>query len=219
MKNKQFAVIGLGAFGESLSRELTANGYEVLAIDTDKERVNNSLDFATSAVQADAMDETALRQLGIRNFDVVIVAIGHNVQANILTTIALKEMGVKKVIAKAQSQLHGKVLKKIGADVVIYPERDMAIKLARTLISENIIDKIQFSPDFSIIEIVAPKIYAGKSLKQLQLREKIGITVLAVKRDENIIISPAAEQVINRGDILLVLGKDEDLEKINHLES
>lgn len=219
MQNKQFAVIGLGRFGESLIRELTSNGYEVLAIDVDNERVNESAEAATHAVQADAMDEQALRQLGIRNYDVVIVAIGHNIQANILTTITLKEIGVKQVVAKAQNKLHGKVLEKIGADLVIYPERDMAIKLARTLISQNIIEQIKLSSDYSIIELVSPKIYAGKSLRALKLREKQGITILAIKRGNNIVVSPGPDQIISAGDILVALGKDDNLEKINHLES
>lgn len=219
MKNKQFAVIGLGRFGESLIRELTSNGYEVLGIDVDNERVNESVEIATQAVQADAMDEQALKHLGIRNFDVVVVAIGHNIQANILTTIILKEMGVQKVVAKAQNKLHGKVLEKIGADLVIYPERDMAIKLARTLISQNIIEQIKLSSDYSIIELVAPIIYAGKTLNELRLRARLGITILAIKQDNDIIVSPGPDQAIERGDILVALGKDEALEKINQLES
>ncbi|HEX3011187.1 MAG TPA: TrkA family potassium uptake protein [Syntrophomonadaceae bacterium] len=219
MKNKQFAVIGLGRFGDSLIRELISHGYEVLAIDVDNERVNESAEVATQAVQADAMDEQALKQLGIRNFDVVVVAIGHNIQANILTTIILKEMGVKKVIAKAENKLHGKVLEKIGADLVIYPERDMAVKLARTLISKNILEEIKLSSDYSIIELIAPKVYADKSIKDLKLRQKTGITILAIKQGNDILVSPGPEQVISRGDIMVVLGRDEDLAKINQLES
>lgn len=218
MKNKQFAVIGLGRFGESLIRELTNSGYEVLAIDTNNERVNDTAEFATHAVQADAMDEQALKALGIRNFDVVVVAIGHNIQANILATIILKEMGVKKIIAKAQSALHGKVLEKIGADLVIYPEKDMAIKLARSLISQNILEQIRLSTDYSIMELVTPKVFSGKSLIELRLGEKMGITVLAIKKGEDIIVAPR-EQKINRGDILVALGKNEDLEKVSNLES
>ncbi|MGI5920917.1 MAG: potassium channel family protein [Syntrophomonadaceae bacterium] len=219
LKNKQFAVIGLGRFGESLIGELSRNGCEVLAIDTDRERVNDAADIATHAVQADAMDEQALKSLGIRNFDVVIVAIGHNIQANILATIILKEMGVKTVIAKAQNELHGKVLEKIGADLVIYPERDMAIKLARSLISENILEQVKLSTDYSIMELVAPKSFSGKTLLELKLGEKMGVTVLAIKHNENIIVAPGREQKISRGDILVTLGNNSDLEKIGKLES
>lgn len=219
MKTKQFAVIGLGRFGESLIKELARNGYEVLAIDTDSEKVNDSADIATHAVRADAMDEQALKALGIRNFDVVIVAIGHNIQANILATIILKEMGVKRIIAKAQNTLHGKVLEKIGADVVIFPERDMAIKLARSLISQNILEQIKLSTDYSIMELVTPKAFSGKSLVELKLGEKMGITVLAIKHADSIIVAPNREQKINRGDILVALGKNDDLERISKLES
>ncbi len=142
MKNKQFAVIGIGRFGESLIKELTRMGFEVLAIDIDPEKVNEVAETATHAVEADAVDEQVLRALGIRNFDVVVVAIGNNIQSNILTTILLKEIGVKKVVAKAQNALHGKVLEKIGADLVVYPEQDMAIKVAHSLVSRNILEYI-----------------------------------------------------------------------------
>ncbi len=218
MKNKQFAVIGIGRFGESLVKELSHMGYEVLAIDVDEEKVNDAVDIATHAVQADAMDEDTLKALGIRNFDVVIVAIGNNVQSNILTTIILKELGVKKVVAKAQNALHGKVLEKIGADVVIYPERDMAIKLARSLVSHNFLEQINLSPTYSIIELFAPKAFISKSLSDIGLRKKMRVTILAIRRGDNIIVAPGPDETITRGDILVVLGGNEDLEEINNLD-
>ena len=216
---KQFAVIGLGRFGKSLVRELTRIGHEVLAIDADPHKVNEITDEVIHAAQADAMDEQAMRSIGIRNFDVVVVSIGHNIQSSILATILLKEMGVKKVIAKAQNSLHGKVLEKLGIDLVIYPERDMAIKLARSLSSKNILDHIDLSPDYSIMEMVAPIAFVGKNLASLGVRNKMGITILAIRRGEEIIVSPNSVQVINAGDILVALGKNKNLSRICDMES
>lgn len=218
MKNKQFAVIGIGRFGESLTSELSRLGFDVLAIDVNEERVNDAIETATHAVQADAMDEDTLKALGIRNFDVVIVAIGNNIQSNILTTIILKELGVKRVVAKAQNALHGKVLEKIGADYVIYPERDMAIKLARTLVSHNFLEQINLSSTYSIIELFAPRLFLAKTLNEIGLRKKMQVTILAIRRGEDIIVAPGPDETIIRGDILVLLGHNDNLEEINNLD-
>ncbi|MDD3268289.1 MAG: TrkA family potassium uptake protein [Syntrophomonadaceae bacterium] len=218
MKDKQFAVIGIGRFGESLIKELSRMGFEVLAIDVDEEKVNDIIGIATHAVQADAMDEGTLNALGIRNFDTVIVAIGDNVQANILTTIILKEIGVKKVVAKAQNALHGKVLEKIGTDVVIYPERDMAIKLARSLVSHNFLEQINLSPEFGIIELFTPRIFRNKSLADIGLRKNMRVTVLAIRRGNDIIVTPVPEEKLYEGDILVALGHNDGLEQLSSLE-
>jgi len=218
MKNKQFAVIGIGRFGQSLVEELTRLGYEVMAIDIDEEKINDTVEIATHAVQADSMDEDALKALGIGNFDVVIVAIGNNIQSNILTTIILKELGVKKVVAKAQNALHGKVLEKIGADVVIYPERDMAIKLARSLVSNNFLEQINLSPTYSVIELFTPVTFINKSLVEIGLRKKMGVTVLAIRRDDNVIVAPGPDEKLYKGDIIIALGSNEDLQIISDLD-
>lgn len=218
MKNKLFAVIGIGRFGEALIGELTRMGYEVLAVDIDEERVNDAVDIATHAVQVDAIDEQALKSLGIRNFDCAVVAIGSNVQSNILTTIILKEMGVPKVVAKAQNALHGKVLEKIGADLVIYPERDMAIKTARMLVSRNFLEQIALSQEYGIVELFTPEIFAGRSLTQLQLRKKHRLTILAIRRGSNVIIAPPPDEIIIKGDVLVALGDNAGLEYLNSLE-
>ncbi|MEN6351340.1 MAG: TrkA family potassium uptake protein, partial [Syntrophomonas sp.] len=210
--------IGIGRFGGSLIRELSRMGFEVLAIDADEDKVNDAIGIATHAVQADAMDEASLNALGIRNFDVVIVSIGNNVQANILTTIILKEIGVKKVIAKAQNELHGKVLEKIGADVVIYPERDMAIKVARSLVSRNFLEQINLSQDYGIIEFFTPRVFVNKSLADIGLRKRMQVTVLAIRRGNNIIVAPSPEEKMYEGDVLVALGHNEGLEKISNLE-
>lgn len=218
MKQKQFAVIGIGRFGASLIKELTRMGHEVLAIDVDEDRVNNAADFCTHAVQADTMDEHVLKALGIRNFDAVIVAIGDNMQSNILTTIVLKELGVKKVISKAKNSMHGKVLEKIGTDIVIYPEQDMAVRLARSLVSQNFLEQINLSPDYSIIEFIVPQLYINKKLNQIGLRQKMGVTVLAIRRGDDIIVSPEPEEKLQPQDIMVALGSNDALEKLTSLD-
>ncbi len=208
---KQFAVIGLGRFGTSLATTLARMGYDVLAVDTNEEKVNNIMDRVTHAVQVDAMDEQALKALGIRNFDVVIVAIGQDVQSNILVTVMLKDMGVKKVVSKAITELHGKVLERVGADKVIFPERDMGARVAQALVSKNIVDQINLSPDYSIIEMMAPDTLAGKTLAEGQLRLKHGVTVLAIRRGNDVIISPGAKQAVREGDVLVMIGRNNRL--------
>ncbi len=218
MKVRQFAVIGIGRFGENLIKELTRMGHEVLAIDLDEERVNNAIDYASHAVKADTMDEQVLKALGIRNFDAVIVAIGENIQSNILTTIVLKELGVKKVISKAKNTMHGKVLEKIGTDIVIYPERDVAVKLARSLVSQNFLEQINLSSDYSIIELYTPKAFANRSLSDIGLRQKLRVNVLAIRRGEAIIVTPGPGENMEKGDILVALGHNDDLEKLSSLD-
>jgi len=212
---KQVAVIGLGRFGSSVARTLAESGCEVLAVDVDEVRVKAIADEVTDAVRANALEEEALRALGLRNFEVVVVAIGHEVEASILVTVLLKEMGISKVVAKAQDELHGRVLQKVGADMVVFPARDMGVRLAHTLISRNVIDEIQLSTDYSILEMVAPHRFLGRSLKELELRQRFGLTILAIRREDRIIVSPDAEQTLEEGDILVALGQPEKLEGLN----
>lgn len=211
---KQFAVIGLGRFGSSVARTLAKMGYEVLAIDGDEERVNDIAEEVTCAEQVNVLEEKALKSLGLRNFDAVIVAIGQEIKASILVTVMLKEMGVPKIVAKALDELHGRVLEKVGADVVVFPERDMGVRLAHALVSRNIIDQIHLSPDYSIVELIAPAKFVGETLEESALRQKYGATVMAIRRGGDIIISPGARQVIQEGDVLVVIGRDEKLEKL-----
>lgn len=214
MKHKQFAVIGLGRFGTSIAQALYHMGHDVLAVDISEERVNSVMKDVTHVVQVDSTNEAALRSLGLDNFDVVIVSIGQDVQASILTTLILKEMGVKNIVAKARTELHGKVLYKIGANRVVYPEWDMGIRVAHNLVSANILDFIELSDDYSIVEIKAPANMVGKSLQQLDLRAKMGVTVLAIKGEEGINVSPGAKDQVAEGEILVLVGKNEQLQKI-----
>jgi len=212
---KQVAVIGLGRFGSSVARTLAESGCEVLAVDADEARVKAVADEVTDAVRANALEEEALRALGLRNFEVVVVAIGHEVEASILVTVLLKEMGISKIVAKAQDELHGRVLQKVGADMVVFPERDMGVRLAHTLISRNVIDEIQLSTDYSILEMVVPHRFLGRNLKELELRQRFGLTILAIRREDRIIVSPDAEQTLEEGDILVALGQPDKLEGLN----
>ncbi|GLX67496.1 potassium channel family protein [Paenibacillus glycanilyticus] len=211
MAKKQFAVIGMGRFGSSIATSLTNMGYEVLAIDSNEQRIQESINTVTHAVTADSTDEEALRSLGIRNFDVVVVAIGDDIQASILTTLILKDLGVKMTVVKAQNELHGKVLQKIGADKIVYPERDMGLRVAHHLISPNILDYIELSDDYSIIEVKAPEAMIGRSLKQLDIRAKFKCNVMAIKNNGVMNIAPYAEDLIRGEDVLVIVGKNSDL--------
>ena len=164
----------------------------------------------THAVQADATDESTLRSLGLRNFDVVIISIGSDIQASILITLIVKELGVKYVVAKAQSELHAKVLYKIGADRVVLPERDMGLRVAHNLVSSNILDFIELSSDYSIIEIATGQV-EGKNLKELNMRGKYGVNIIAIKRDGGINASPGRRDRILEGDVLVVIGDNDDI--------
>ncbi|MDF2647739.1 MAG: KtrC [Paenibacillus sp.] len=209
---KQFAIIGMGRFGSSVAKTLSQLGFEVLAIDHREETVQEVSAFVTHAVQADSTDEEALRALGIRNFDVVVVAIGEDIQASILTTLILKEMGIPTTVVKAVNDLHGKVLKKIGADKVVYPERDMGQRVAHHLISSNIIDYIELSADYSIVEIKVSQQIIGKSLRQLDIRAKYGCNVIAIKQNEQLVIPPSGEEPLKQDDILVIVGKNSNLQ-------
>ena len=172
MSNKQFVIIGLGRFGSSIAKTLYSLGSDVLAIDLDEDIVQEISDSVTHAVQLDATDENALRSLGIRNFDVAVVTIGDNIQSSIMATLLVKELGVKYIIAKGHSDLHAKVLYKIGADRVILPEKDMGVRVAHNLVSANILDYIELSEDYSVMEIQALEEWTGSTLKDVKLRSK-----------------------------------------------
>ncbi|MTI49519.1 potassium channel family protein [Sporosalibacterium faouarense] len=211
---KQFVVIGCGRFGASVATSLYSLGYDVLAIDKDEEKIQDLSDHVTHAVAADAIDENALRTLGIRNFDVAVVSIASDIQASIMATLIAKELGVKTVIAKAHNDLHGKVLKKIGADRVVFPEREMGLRVAHNLVSTNILDYIELAPDYSIVEISTNKEWVGKALKEIGLPTKYGINVMAIKHGNDINITPYGDDVIREGDVLIVIGSNEDLRKL-----
>ncbi|WP_128426117.1 potassium channel family protein [Gudongella oleilytica] len=211
---KSFAIIGCGRFGSAVARTLHELGNEVLAIDGDPDVVEMISPSVTHAIQADVMDEAVMKELGLKNFDVVIVSIGTDLQASIMATLIVKELGVKHVVTKAQSELHGKVLRKIGADKVIYPERDMGVRVAHNLTSKSIIDYIELSPDYSILEIRSLERWWGKTLSDLRLRNKYGVNVMAIKRGDQVNVSPGPNDKIETGDILVVLGSTDEIAKL-----
>ncbi len=211
---KQFVVIGCGRFGSSIASTLYKLGHDVLAIDKDEEVIRGMVDSVTHAVQVDATDESSLKSLGIRNFDVAVVSIGTNIQSSILITLMIKELGVELVVAKAQSDLHAKVLYKSGADRVVFPERDMGVRVAHNLVSSNILDYIELAPDYSIVEIASKEIWEGKTLLDLNFRGKYGLNVMAIKHGKEINISPRASEIITNEDILVVVGHNKDISEL-----
>ena len=211
--SREYVVIGLGRFGGSIVRELNALDMDVMAIDADEARVNEYSDIATHAVIADTTDEAVMKSLGIRNFDHVIVAIGENIQASTLTTLILKELGVKKVTAKAQNDYHAKILNKIGADTVVHPERDMGRRIAHNVASASVLDYLELSDEYSIVEIKAGERLAGSSILELDVRANYGINIIAVKRGKDIIVAPDPNENIEFHDILIVIGHDNDLNR------
>ncbi|TFB13797.1 TrkA family potassium uptake protein [Filobacillus milosensis] len=207
---KHFVVIGLGRFGGSICRELHSLGHQVLAIDIIPEKVNTMTDYSTSSTVTDATDKEALLALGIKNFDVAIVAIGENEHASIQSTLVLKEIGIK-VWVKAQNTNHQKILEKIGADRVIHPELDMGIRIAHQLDSDNIIDFINLSKNYSIVELKATGKLSNRSLIDLNVRAKYGCTILAIKRGEDVNVSPSPNDIVHEEDILVVMGSNSEL--------
>jgi trk system potassium uptake protein TrkA len=215
---KQIIVIGCGRFGSAAAKTLTKLGHDVMVVDENTDIIKEISEYVAHAVQMDAIDEASFRTIGLRNFDVAIVAIGSDVQASIMATLIAKEAGVPLVIAKAANETHGRVLSKIGADKIIYPERDMGMRVAYGLVTPNILDVIEFSPDYSIIETVAIGDWEGKTLKDLNLSRQYGMTVIAIKTGDDINIVPSAETVINHGDIVVVLGSNNNLKVIGNIK-
>jgi len=216
--DKQFVVIGCGRFGEALSTKLVELGKEVMVVDISEEIVQNISQTVTYAVQADATDENSIKSLGISNFDVAVISIGANIQASLLVTLMIKELGVKKVIAKAQNELHAKILYKIGADRVVFPEREMGIRVAKNLVSKNVLDFIEFAPDYSVMEVLVLDEWIGQSLIEIDMRSRYGINVMAIKHGDDINISLIGTYEIKKDDILIVIGNNSDLQKIERAE-
>jgi trk system potassium uptake protein len=208
---KQFAVFGLGRFGGSLVKEFYELGIEVLAIDKSEEKVQQYSPYATHAVRANAMDETILKQLGVRNVDHAFVSFGDDIEASILTSLLLKELEIPQVWAKAQNDYHQKVLEKIGVNRVIHPERDMAKRIAHHIISEKMIDYIELSREYSMVEVVVTKKLINKTLLDLDIRSKFGCNIVGIQRGEEICVSPGADEKIVLGDVLLIIGKNKDI--------
>ncbi len=214
MTRKQFVVVGLGRFGSALATSLCENGADVLAIDKNEDRVESLRDSVTHCVQANGMSREALIQLGVRDFDVAVVTIAGDLRASGMTTMLMKELGVEYVAARAQDEIHGRMLTKLGADKVIFPERDMGKRVAHNLLAGNILDFIELSPDYSMVEIQPPMEWNGKTLAQLDLRKRLGINVIAVRRDGHVDPSPMPGTVLFRDDRLLVMAGHDIIKKL-----
>lgn len=210
---KQVVVIGLGRFGSSVCQELYQMGHEVLAIDSNVERVDANRDNSSHAVIANATDENELKSLGVRNFDNAIVAIGDDLQASVLCTLMLKEIGVSKVWVKARDLQHRKILEKVGADRVIQPEYEMGVRVAHHMDSEKIIDYIDLSKDYSIQELTATEKISNRTLGDLNLRDRYKIIVLAIKKGEAVNIAPVPIDTVQENDVLIVMGHRDDLKR------
>ena len=218
MKKQTFAVIGLGRFGGSVCKTLADAGQEVLEIDKYESRVNDYKDIATQAVVADAQDEDVLRSLGIRNVDHVIVAIGEDIQASILVTLMVKEQGVKYVTAKAQNEYHAKVLEKLGVDRVVHPERDMGVRIGRSLTSKNMVDYLDLDANFKLAEIlITNPEFVGKSLAEMDFRDRYGLNVIALAHSRQEMVLPSAGDVLTENDSILVAGPTRAIDKFEEL--
>lgn len=217
MKNakKQFLVLGLGRFGSSLAKSLAQLGHEVMAADRDDALVQEIAPYVTQAVQADATDEAALDAIGVHNFDAAIVSIGTNISDSILVSVLCKEKGVPYVVAKAVDELHAKVLRKVGVDRVVFPERDMGQRVARSLVAPNILDLMELADDYQIAELTLPEKWQNRTIVDVNVRRNYGLSVIAIHRGAQFLASPGAETTFAAGDVLIVLGKQQDIDAIN----
>ncbi|MPM36286.1 Ktr system potassium uptake protein A [bioreactor metagenome] len=214
-KKKQYVVLGMGRFGISVARTLYGLGHDVLGIDKDEEIIQSLSNELTHIVAADVLDEEIYRTLGLRNFDVAVVAV-RDLEPSVMCTLMLKECGVPFIIAKASTSLHGRMLDKIGADKVIYPERDMGIRVGHNLADSNIVDYIELVDNLSIMEIETPKTMVGKSLSEAELRRLYNVTVVALRRNGQILVNPDPNDKIKEGDVMVIL---ETRDSVKALES
>ncbi|MFB5677061.1 potassium channel family protein [Paenibacillus terreus] len=211
MKTQQFVIIGLGRFGSSLGLQLMEMGCEVLGIDRDEDVVEEMSEHLTHAVAGDATDEQLLRSIGVRNMDCGIVAIGDDIQMSILATILLKELGIKTVVAKAISKLHGRALEKLGVDRIVYPERDMGIRVAHQLVTPNLLDYLQLSKDYTIAELNVPSCLDGKTLSELNTRTRFGCSIVAIHTSNGVLIAPTAMDKVHCDDIMVIIGTNDNI--------
>ncbi len=214
---KSYVVIGLGRFGSSLAKQLCKLGAEVLALDVKGDLVQQISGDVTHAVVGDAQDKEVLRALGVRNMDCAVLAIGDNLAASVLITMNLKELEIPFIVCKAHDETHRKVLEKLGVDRVVIPEQEYAQRLARTLNSHNVLDYIELSEDFGILDVPAPKSWIGKTLRELNARAKLGVNIIAVENGGKTNVAPGADYTVQEGDTLVVLGDNIALEKVQKL--
>src|SRR5699024_7004641 len=212
---KSFAVIGCGRFGSSVAKTLFELGNKVLVVDEDPDTVEKISKYATEAVEANVKNEAELSRLNLNRYDVVIISIGSNMESSILSTLLVKELGAKNIVAQAQSELNGRILIRNGADKVIFPEMDMGVKVSHNLTANNVLEYVQLSPDLSIMEFSILSNWDGKSISELKLRNKYGINVIAVKRQDEVIPSPEPDFILKHYDVLVIIGSQEKIKGLD----
>jgi len=213
----RYAVIGLGKFGATVVRTLHARGHEVVAIDQDKERVQDLRDVSTQAIEADCTDQETLRALGIHDADAVVVSLGERMDASILVTLYLRDLGLKEIVVKAISEDHGKVLHLIGATEIVHPERDTARRVARGLGLRSIVEYLPLASDSSLVEVKAPVEFVGRTLAELEIRKRFQVLVVAIKRGESLLLATGGDERLQPGDVLVLVGRDVDLDVVGRL--
>jgi trk system potassium uptake protein len=215
MTKKQFAILGLGRFGTKLARELFYRGQEVIVIDRNEEKIQAIRDEVTHGFVGDITSEDTLKESGVSDCDVVVIAESSNIESNIISSQICKDLGIKKIIAKAQNTVHGEILKKLQIDQVIYPEQDTAIKLVNKLTSDNILDYLELGSLINIVSFEAPEKMENKTIKELALRRRFRVTILGIKRGEELIFNLIDENTVQKGDVLVVFGETDNLKKLN----
>jgi trk system potassium uptake protein TrkA len=213
----RYAVIGLGKFGATVVRTLHARGHQVIAIDQDRERVQDLRDFSTQAIEADCTDQDTLRALGIHDTDAVVVSLGERMDASILVTLYLRDLGLKEIVVKAISEDHGKVLHLIGATEIVHPERDTARRVARGLGLRSIVEYLPLASDSSLVEVKLPVEFVGRTLAELEIRKRFQVLVVAIKREESLLLATGGDERLQQGDVLVLVGRDVDLDVVGRL--
>jgi trk system potassium uptake protein TrkA len=213
----RYAVIGLGKFGATVARTLHERGHEVIAIDQDKERVQDLRDASTQAIEADCTDQDTLRALGIQDADAVVVSLGERMDASILVTLYLRDLGLREIVVKAISEDHGKVLGLIGATEIVHPERDTARRVARGLGVRSIVEYLPLAKDASLVEVKVPAEFVGRTLAELEIRKRFQVLVVAIKRGDTLVLATGGDERLQPGDVLVLVGRDDDLDKVGRL--
>lgn len=211
---KEYIVIGLGRFGSSIALQLEANGCKVLAIDRNEQRVRLIADYVTLAMCLDVANDEALEELGGRNFDGAVISIGHSLDASVLAAIWAKEQGIRQIVAKAYDDMQGKILTKLGVDEIVYPEKEMGVHLANNLAFNNLLDTTELTSDYSMADVGVLNSWVGKNLRELNLRSRYGVNVIAIKRGGGLSINPSADDPTQKDDVFVLLGKNNTLKRI-----
>ncbi len=213
MKKKEFAVIGLGRFGKTVATSLASSGAQVLVLDQDENALQEVSDAVTHTIRGEATSASTINQLGLGNYDAAVIAMSSNLESNVMATILVKEAGVPFIVVKAKTELEGRVLKKVGADKVIYPEKETGMRLANHLMHDNYFEAVELSEEYSIVDVDIPQDWIGKSLKTLNIRAKYGVNVIGVKGSSELNINPAPDDVLKEDDVLIMLGRNNLLNK------